>query len=109
MSGHKPDETWWKTRSVYQIYPRSYRDANGDGMGDLAGIRQGLSAIKALGAGIVWMSPIFSSPMVDNGYDMSGYREIDPMFGTLADFDALLAEAKRLDLKIVLDIALYHT
>ena len=109
MSGHEPDETWWKTRSVYQIYPRSYRDANGDGMGDLAGITQGLSAIKALGAGIVWMSPIFRSPMVDNGYDMSGYREIDPLFGTLADFEALLAEAKRLDLKIVLDIALNHT
>jgi oligo-1,6-glucosidase len=109
MSGHKPDETWWKTRSVYQIYPRSYRDANGDGVGDLAGITQGLSAIKALGAGIVWMSPIFLSPMVDNGYDMSGYREIDPLFGTMADFEALLAEAKRLDLKIVLDIALNHT
>ncbi|MFN7496522.1 MAG: alpha-glucosidase [Hyphomonadaceae bacterium] len=109
MSGHEPDETWWKTRSVYQIYPRSFRDANGDGMGDLAGITQGLSAIKALGAGIVWMSPIFRSPMVDNGYDMSGYREIDPLFGTMADFEALLAEAKRLDLKIVLDIALNHT
>jgi glycosidase len=102
-------EAWWKTRTVYQIYPRSFLDASGDGIGDLNGITKGLDAIAALGAGIVWLSPIFVSPMADNGYDMADYKAIDPLFGTMADFDALLARAKELDVKIVLDIALNHT
>ncbi|GIU66685.1 alpha-amylase family glycosyl hydrolase [Candidatus Phycosocius spiralis] len=103
------DRDWWKRRPVYQIYPRSFLDTNGDGVGDLVGITQGLTALKALGAGIVWLSPIFFSPMADNGYDMADYCRIDPRFGTMADFEALLAQAALLDLKIVLDIALNHT
>jgi glycosidase len=100
---------WWKTRTVYQIYPRSFADTNGDGIGDINGITNGLEAIAHLGAGIVWISPLFVSPMADNGYDMADYKAIDPLFGTMADFDAMIARAHELDLKIVLDIALNHT
>jgi glycosidase len=100
---------WWKARTVYQIYPRSFLDTNGDGVGDINGITKGLDQIKDLGAGIVWISPLFVSPMADNGYDMADYKGIDPLFGTLADFDAMIARAKQVDLKIVLDIALNHT
>jgi oligo-1,6-glucosidase len=100
---------WWKSRTVYQIYPRSFLDTNGDGIGDINGITKGLNQIKDLGAGIVWISPLFVSPMADNGYDMADYKGIDPLFGTLADFDTLIVRAKELDLKIVLDIALNHT
>ena len=100
---------WWKTRTIYQIYPRSFLDTNGDGIGDINGITKGLDQIKELGAGIVWISPLFVSPMADNGYDMADYKAIDPLFGTIADFDAMLERAKQLDLKIVLDIALNHT
>jgi glycosidase len=100
---------WWKTRTVYQVYPRSFLDTNGDGIGDINGITKGLDAIKDLGAGIVWISPLFVSPMADNGYDMADYKAIDPLFGTMADFDAMIVRAKELDLKIVLDIALNHT
>jgi oligo-1,6-glucosidase len=100
---------WWKSRCVYQIYPRSFLDTNGDGVGDIKGITRGLDQIKELGAGIVWISPLFVSPMADNGYDMADYKAIDPLFGTLDDFDAMIARAKALDLKIVLDIALNHT
>jgi oligo-1,6-glucosidase len=100
---------WWKSRTIYQVYPRSFLDTNADGIGDIAGITKGLDAIKDLGAGIVWISPLFVSPMADNGYDMADYKAIDPIFGTLADFEAMVARAKVLDLKIVLDIALNHT
>jgi oligo-1,6-glucosidase len=100
---------WWKTRTVYQVYPRSFLDTRGDGIGDINGITKGLDQIKDLGAGIVWISPLFVSPMADNGYDMADYKAIDPLFGTMADFDAMIARAKELDLKIVLDIALNHT
>jgi oligo-1,6-glucosidase len=100
---------WWKARTIYQIYPRSFLDSNGDGIGDIKGITKGLDQIAQLGAGIVWISPLFVSPMADNGYDMADYKAIDPLFGTLADFDAMIARAKALDLKIVLDIALNHT
>lgn len=100
---------WWKTRTIYQVYPRSFLDTNGDGIGDINGITSGLAQIKELGAGIVWISPIFTSPMADNGYDVADYKSIAPLFGTMADFDALVARAKELDLKVVLDIALNHT
>ena len=100
---------WWKARTIYQIYPRSFLDTTGNGIGDINGITYGLEQIKELGAGIVWISPLFVSPMVDNGYDMADYKAIDPLFGTLADFDAMLVRAKELDLKIILDIALNHT
>jgi oligo-1,6-glucosidase len=102
-------QPWWKTRAIYQIYPRSFLDTTGNGIGDLVGIAEGLDQIKELGAGIVWISPIFVSPMADNGYDVADYKAIDPLFGTTENFDALIAKAKSLDLKIVLDIALNHT
>jgi alpha-glucosidase len=104
---HDPD--WWRGAAIYQVYPRSYQDSNGDGIGDLKGITQRLPYIAALGVDAVWISPFFTSPMKDFGYDVSNYCDIDPMFGTLADFDAMLAEAHRLNLKIMIDLVLSHT
>ena len=86
---------WWSTAVVYQIYPRSFADANGDGIGDLRGIINHLDHIAGLGADVLWLSPIYRSPQDDNGYDISDYQDIDPLFGTLADFDELLARGGR--------------
>ena len=94
---------------IYQIYPRSYQDSNGDGIGDLKGIIRRLPYIAALGADAIWISPFFTSPMKDFGYDVSDYCDVDPMFGTLADFDALIAEAHRLGLKVMIDQVISHT
>ena len=84
-------DLWWKNAVVYQIYPRSFADSNGDGFGDLPGIESRLDYLAALGVDVIWLSPIYRSPQDDNGYDISDYQDIDPMFGTLADFDRLLA------------------
>jgi len=100
---------WWRGCVIYQIYPRSFQDTTGDGSGDLAGVTRRLGHVAALGADAVWLSPFFKSPMADMGYDVSDYREVDPMFGTLADFDALVAEAHRLGLRVVIDQVLAHT
>lgn len=81
---------WWKEAVVYQIYPRSFKDSNGDGIGDLNGIREKLDYLKDLGVDVLWLNPIYQSPNVDNGYDISDYRDIMTDFGTMADFDALL-------------------
>ena len=94
---------------IYQIYPRSYLDADGDGVGDLAGITAKLAYVAGLGVDAVWLSPFFASPMADFGYDVADYCDVDPVFGTLADFDALLAEAHRLGLKLVIDQVYCHT
>ena len=94
---------------VYQIYPRSFADSDGDGVGDLEGARRRLAYVAALGAEAVWLSPVFRSPMVDNGYDVSDHCDIDPAFGDLADFDAFLADAHRLGLKVILDQVYSHT
>ncbi|MDT1883366.1 alpha-glucosidase, partial [Acinetobacter baumannii] len=88
---------------IYQVYPRSYLDTNGDGIGDLAGITEKLDYIASLGVDIVWLSPFFKSPMRDFGYDIADYCDVDPMFGTLADFDRLVAKAHSLGLKIMID------
>ena len=104
-----PDRDWWRGAVIYQIYPRSFQDSNGDGVGDLRGIIGRLSHVAALGADAVWISPFFTSPMKDFGYDVSNYCDIDPMFGTLADFDALVTEAHRLGLKVMIDVVLSHT
>jgi alpha-glucosidase len=104
-----PDRDWWRGAVIYQVYPRSYQDSNGDGIGDLNGMIGRLPYIAALGADAVWISPFFTSPMKDFGYDVSDYCDIDPMFGTLADFDALIKEAHRLDLKVMIDLVLSHT
>ena len=100
---------WWQEAVIYQVYPRSFLDTNGDGVGDLAGITAKLDYIAALGADIVWISPFFTSPMKDFGYDVSDYCDVDPLFGTLADFDALIARAHSLGLKIMIDQVLSHT
>ncbi|MFV0336182.1 MAG: alpha-amylase family glycosyl hydrolase [Tropicimonas sp.] len=103
------DPDWWRGAVIYQVYPRSYQDSNGDGIGDLAGIIERLPHIASLGVDAVWLSPFFRSPMLDFGYDVSDYRDVDPMFGTLADFDALIARAHELGLKVLIDLVLSHT
>ena len=100
---------WWKKAVVYQVYPKSFCDSNGDGLGDLNGIRSKLPYLADLGVDVLWFNPIYKSPQVDNGYDVSNYREIEPTLGTMADFDALLAEAHKLGLKIMLDLVVNHT
>jgi alpha-glucosidase len=100
---------WWQKGIVYQIYPRSYQDSNGDGIGDLAGITQRLDYVKSLNVEAIWLSPLYPSPMHDFGYDVSDYIGIHPMFGTMADFDRLLEEMHRRDLKLILDLVPNHT
>jgi alpha-glucosidase len=100
---------WWREAIIYQVYPRSYLDTNGDGVGDLPGITAKLDYIASLGVDIVWLSPFFKSPMKDFGYDIADYCDVDPLFGTLADFDALVARAHALGLKIMIDQVMAHT
>ena len=95
---------WWANAVVYQIYPRSFQDTNGDGIGDLKGITSRLDYLADLGVDVLWLSPVYRSPQDDNGYDISDYQDIDPLFGTLDDMDELLAEAHRRGLKIVMDL-----
>ena len=102
-------QPWWRGAVVYQIYPRSYLDTNGDGVGDLPGITRKLGYIASLGVDAIWISPFFRSPMRDFGYDVSDYCDVDPVFGTLEDFDVLLAEAHRLGLKVIIDQVYAHT
>jgi alpha-glucosidase len=103
----RPD--WWRGAVIYQIYPRSWQDSNGDGIGDLKGIESRLDHVADLGVDAIWLSPFFKSPMKDMGYDVSDYCDVDPVFGTLADFDALMAKAKKLGLKVMIDQVLSHT
>jgi len=103
------DADWWRGAVIYQVYPRSYQDTNGDGIGDLPGITQRLPHIADLGVDAIWISPFFVSPMKDFGYDVSDYRDVDPMFGTLADFDTLVARAHELGLRVMIDLVLSHT
>ena len=100
---------WWKNRVVYQIYPRSYQDTNGDGIGDIPGIIQHLDDLKSLGIGALWLSPVYKSPNADNGYDISDYRSVHPDFGTLDDLDRLIKEAESRDIKIIMDLVINHT
>lgn len=100
---------WWMSATGYQIYPRSFCDSNGDGIGDIPGIISKLDHLADLGIGFIWLSPVFASPMVDNGYDISDYRDIAAEFGTLADMDQLIAEAKARDIRIVMDLVVNHT
>jgi alpha-glucosidase len=102
-------EEWWQTAVIYQVYPKSFADSDGDGIGDLPGIRDRLPYLADLGVDAVWLSPFYRSPQVDGGYDVSDYRDVDPMFGTLADFDALLATAHELGLRVIVDLVPNHS
>jgi alpha-glucosidase len=104
-----PDIVWWQTAVIYQIYPRSFQDSDGDGIGDLRGIIRRFDHLVDLGIDAIWLSPIFPSPMADFGYDISNYTDIDPLFGSLKDFDALLAAAHADGLKLLLDLVPNHT
>ena len=100
---------WWRGSVTYQVYPRSFQDSDGDGIGDLAGITSRLGHVAGLGVDAIWLSPVFTSPMADMGYDVSDYTDIDPLFGTLADFDRLVARAHQLGLKVIIDQVLSHS
>ncbi len=103
------DDAWWKRAVVYQIYPRSFADSDGDGVGDLVGIADHLDHLVALGIDVLWLSPVYRSPMDDNGYDISDYQDIDPLFGTLDDFDRLLSAAHDRGLKLIIDLVVNHS
>jgi len=107
----QPGETpaWWKNAVIYEIYPRSFQDSNGDGIGDLNGITSRLDYLKSLGVDAIWLTPIYPSPQVDFGYDISDYEAIDPQYGTMADFDRLASEAKKRNIGIIMDLVLNHT
>ena len=100
---------WWKNAVIYQIYPKSFQDSNGDGIGDLRGIIQRLPYLKKLGIDAIWLSPVYKSPEIDNGYDISDYEDIDPSFGTLNDMDELIKQAQQLGIRIVMDLVVNHT
>jgi alpha-glucosidase len=100
---------WWQSGSIYQIYPRSFQDSDGDGVGDLRGIGQRLDYLHWLGIDAIWLSPIFRSPMADFGYDVADYTDVDPMFGTLADLDALIEGAHQRRIRVLLDFVPNHT
>ena len=103
------NEKWWKKAVVYQIYPKSFQDSNGDGFGDLQGIIKRLDYLETLGINAIWLSPVFKSPQADNGYDISDYRDIDPTFGSLDDMEELINEAKKHDIRIMMDLVLNHS
>ena len=100
---------WWKNAVIYQVYPRSFCDSNGDGLGDIPGIISKLDYLRQLGVDAIWLSPVFRSPQDDNGYDISDYQDIDPMFGTLSDMDELIAQAKKRKIRIIMDLVLSHS
>jgi alpha-glucosidase len=107
--GRQDGHAWWQSGVIYQVYPRSFMDTDGDGNGDLRGVTAKLPYLRWLGVDAVWLSPVYRSPMADGGYDVSDYRDIDPLFGSLQDFDALVAEAHRLGLKVLMDFVPNHT
>ncbi|MEV0428035.1 glycoside hydrolase family 13 protein [Micromonospora sp. NPDC050495] len=103
------DNDWWRSAVVYQVYVRSFADANGDGVGDLEGIRQRLPYLRELGVDALWLTPFYTSPQIDAGYDVADYRDVDPLFGKLADFDAMITDAHALGLRIIVDLVPNHT
>ena len=108
-TGAEPDRDWWRGAVIYQIYPRSFMDTSGDGIGDLLGIAERLPYVASLGVDAIWISPFFTSPMKDFGYDVSDYYGVDEIFGTLQDFDCVVAEAHRLGLRVMIDLVISHT
>ena len=105
----KNDIVWWKGAVIYQIYPRSFKDSNGDGVGDIPGIIEHLDHVASLGLDGIWLSPFFTSPMADFGYDIADFCDVDPVFGTLADFDRLIEKAHSLSLKVIIDQIYSHS
>ena len=104
-----PHDPWWRTAVIYEIYPRSFQDSNGDGEGDLRGIIDRLPYVSELGVDAIWLAPWYPSPLADGGYDITDYRDIHPLFGTLEDAEELLDEAHRLGLKVIIDLVANHT
>jgi oligo-1,6-glucosidase len=102
-------QKWWKESTVYQIYPASFCDSNGDGWGDIKGITSKVDYLKTLGVDILWVSPIYKSPQADMGYDIADYKDIDPRYGSLADVDELIAELKKRDMRLMMDLVVNHT
>ncbi len=100
---------WWRGCVIYQIYPRSFQDSNGDGVGALPGILARIEHVANLGVDAIWLSPFFTSPMADMGYDVSNYKDVDPLFGSLKDFDTLIDHAHNLGLKVIIDQVISHT
>ncbi|WP_312047169.1 alpha-amylase family glycosyl hydrolase, partial [Erwinia sp.] len=111
MAGHSvhDEAAWWKEAVVYQVYPRSFNDTNGDGVGDLNGITEKLDYLKTLGVNVIWLSPHFDSPNVDNGYDIRDYHKVMKEFGTMADFDRLMVEVKKRNMRLIIDLVVNHT
>src|ERR1700677_639793 len=107
INGYEPK--WWKEAVVYQIYPRSFKDSNGDGIGDLPGITSKLDYLQKLGVNVIWLSPHFDSPNADNGYDIRDYRKVMTDFGTMADFDRMLAGIKKRHMRLIIDLVVNHT
>lgn len=103
------EKHWWQEVVVYQIYPRSFKDSNGDGIGDLPGIIEKLDYLETLGIGAIWLSPVYQSPNDDNGYDISDYEAIMTEFGMMADMDRLIEEAKKRKIEIIMDLVVNHT
>ena len=102
------EKDWWKGKVAYQIYPKSFNDSNGDGIGDLKGITAKLDYLQSLGIDILWLSPVYKSPFVDQGYDIADYYAIDPQFGTMEDMEELIAEAKKRGISIIMDLVVNH-
>ena len=100
---------WWRSAAFYQIYVRSFQDSNGDGIGDLQGIRSRIPYLQELGVDALWLTPFYPSPQADHGYDVANYVDVDPLFGTLADFDELVADAHERGIKVTIDIVPNHT
>ncbi|HUS23225.1 MAG TPA: alpha-glucosidase [Aeromicrobium sp.] len=107
--GSPPDEAWWQSATVYQVYPRSFADSNGDGVGDLPGILSHLDHIAGLGIDVIWLGPVYRSPQTDNGYDISDYQAVDPLFGTLDDLDRLIAAVHERGMRLIMDLVVNHT
>lgn len=103
------ESDWWRSAVVYQVYPRSFADSDGDGVGDIRGIIGKLDHLQRLGVDVVWLSPVYASPQADAGYDISDYRAIDPLFGTLADIDELIADLHARGMRLVMDLVVNHT
>ncbi|MFP5204114.1 MAG: alpha-amylase family glycosyl hydrolase, partial [Acidobacteriota bacterium] len=108
-SSSQAERDWWQNAVIYEVYPRSFQDTNGDGIGDLNGITGHLDYLRKLGVDAIWLTPVYPSPQVDFGYDISDYRAIDPQYGTMADFDRLVREAARRHIRVIMDMVMNHT